>query len=69
MAKHSIQTQIDAVDSASKALHSPASNIMRGTERKLLMAQLQSVRLTLDWVRKNEADIRAYAAALKGGTT
>ena len=55
--------QMNAIETAKRALDNPASNIMRGTERKLLQEQLTACGVTLQWVQNNEADIRAYVAA------
>ena len=50
-----------------RALQNLASNIMRGSERKLLMEHLDAVRVSLEWVQANLADIREFVASRKQG--
>ena len=63
----SLTTQITAVETALRALQNLASNIMRGSERKLLMEHLDAVRVSLEWVQANLADIREFVASRKQG--
>lgn len=62
MTRHSLKTQIAATETARHALNSPARNLMRGSERALLIEQLGSVLATLAFCEQHEADIRAYLA-------
>ena len=55
----SITSQINAVHTAVRALENPARNIMRGSERQLLVEQLKAASRSLDWCRDNLDDIRA----------
>lgn len=61
MAKHSIQTQIQAQDILIEKMNIRGRYLgLRETENTLFIEQLQSARATLLFVQKHEAAIRAF---------
>lgn len=65
MSKLSLSGQITAVSTAKRALANPASNVMRGTERKLLIDNLDAVIASLEFCQKHLPEIRELVAAKK----